>query len=226
MAQYDWAGALVRTIAAEVRRHRQRRGLSTQGLADACAELGYPIKRQVLTNLENGRRDAVPVPELLVLGKALGVPPALLVFPVGEALSCEPLPNQSRPLWDAVQWFAGFAPYPANPDADARSSFEADHLLDEWEEGASALIAYTREDRLIETWRRDREKIASTRRELVNTSDKNVQKMLAAVIEDREQMLRDTENEIRKCRSEMRNANISVRPLPEQLAHLEEITGK
>ncbi|MCC5697220.1 hypothetical protein LH612_29105, partial [Klebsiella pneumoniae] len=71
----------------------------------------------------------------------------------------------------------------------------------------------------------DREKIASTRRELVNTSDKNVQKMLAAVIEDREQMLRDTENEIRKCRSEMRNANISVRPLPEQLAHLEEITG-
>src|SRR5690606_40487806 len=34
------------------------------------------------------RRDAVPVPELLVLGKALGVPPALLVFPVGEYQQC------------------------------------------------------------------------------------------------------------------------------------------
>ena len=214
--------ALVRTIA-EVRRHRQRRGLTLR--------TRRRLRRTRVSDQTPGSPtwrtadDAVPVPELLVLGKALGVPPALLVFPVGEALSCEPLPNQSRPLWDAVQWFAGFAPYPANPDADARSSFEADHLLDEWEEGASALIAYTREDRLIETWRRDREKIASTRRELVNTSDKNVQKMLAAVIEDREQMLRDTENEIRKCRSEMRNANISVRPLPEQLAHLEEITG-
>ncbi|MEU5847414.1 helix-turn-helix transcriptional regulator [Saccharopolyspora shandongensis] len=221
MAQHDWAGSLVHTVSSEIRRHRQRRGLSTQGLADACEQLGYPIKRQVLANLENGRREAISVPELLVLGKALGVPPALLVFPVGEALSCEPLPGQSRPLWDVLRWFGGFEPYPANPDPGTRSSFEADRSLDEWEEGARALVAYAREDRLIETWRRDHDKIASTRRELAESDDERMRKILASVMDDREQMLRETEEELRKCRDAMRQASMAVRPLPEQLSHIE-----
>ncbi|MEV5537480.1 helix-turn-helix transcriptional regulator [Saccharopolyspora shandongensis] len=223
MAQQDWAGSLVHTVAGEVRRHRQQRGLSTQGLADACEQLGYPIKRQVLANLESGRREAISVPELLVLGRALGVPPALLVFPVGEALSCEPLPNQSRPLWETLQWFGGFSPYPVHPDANARPPFEADRSLDEWEAGATALIWYTKEDRLIESWHRDREKIATTRRELIDTEPEDIRKMLADVIDDRERMLRDAEEEIRKCRNEMRNESIKVRPLPEKLTHIEEV---
>lgn len=224
MAQPDWAGSLVSTVASELRKHRQRRGLSTQGLADACEQLGYPIKRQVLANLENGRRDAVSVPELLVLGKALGVPPALLVFPVGEALSCEPLPEQTRPLWESLQWFGGFAPYPAHPNTDARPAFEADHLLDEWEESASALVLYTKEDRFIEAWHRDREKVTSTRRELAASDDESMRKTLGDVMNDREQMLRDIEDEIRKCRRAMQHAGVAVRPLPDQLSHIEQET--
>lgn len=95
------------TIANEVRRVRQQRGVSAQKLADRCAELGAPIPRTVLSNLENGRRGNVTVAELLVLAAALDVPPATLVFPVGHQATVEMLPGVNRAPMDAVDWVSG-----------------------------------------------------------------------------------------------------------------------
>ena len=56
--------------------------MSAQALADRCAELGMPsLKRQAITNLENGRRGMVTVEELLVLAQALDTSPVTLLMP-------------------------------------------------------------------------------------------------------------------------------------------------
>jgi transcriptional regulator with XRE-family HTH domain len=112
----DWSIGLARVIAGEVRRYRQAAGLSTQRLADRCAELGLPLRRSVLANLESGRRDSVSVAELLVLAAALGVAPVLLVLPVGRAVLSEVLPRSHTDTWSAAEWFCGRANKPFGDD--------------------------------------------------------------------------------------------------------------
>lgn len=103
----DWPRRLSASIAAEVRRYRLERGMSTQQLADACAALGHPIARAVLSNLENGRRENVSIAELLVIAKALDIEPIFLMFPLGYEDTVEVLPGQTVATVDAVRWVAG-----------------------------------------------------------------------------------------------------------------------
>lgn len=103
----DWATRLAQTIAGEVRRHRQRRKMSAQQLSDRCAELGMPIQRSVLANLESGRRTTVNVAEVLVLAAALDVSPGELIFPVGYSQVVEILPRDKREPLFGIDWIAG-----------------------------------------------------------------------------------------------------------------------
>ncbi|WBC13451.1 helix-turn-helix transcriptional regulator [Micromonospora sp. WMMA1998] len=112
MTQPNWSARLVRSIASEVKRHREAQDMSAQRLADRCAELGQPIPRSVLANLESGRREALSVPELLVLAEALGVPPIALLVPVGHADQVEALPGVSVSTSDALAWLTGDKPLP------------------------------------------------------------------------------------------------------------------
>lgn len=105
----DWSAGLALAIAGEVRRHRQAQGLSAQQLADRCAAIGMPIQRSVLANLESGRRTTVTVAEVLVLAHALGVPPGVLMFPVGHKQQCEVLPGGYLEPDFAVDWLSGRA---------------------------------------------------------------------------------------------------------------------
>lgn len=81
--------------------------MSAQQLSDACKNLGLPFSRSALANFESGRRPTISVAEVMVLGKALGVPPIELIFPVGQQDEVEVLPGQNLPPWVALQWFAG-----------------------------------------------------------------------------------------------------------------------
>ncbi|GAA3853904.1 hypothetical protein GCM10023084_05180 [Streptomyces lacrimifluminis] len=103
----DWSTRLALSVAREVRRHRQSQGLSAQQLADRCTEVGMPIQRSVLANLESGRRTTVTIAEVLVLAAALNVPPAALVFPVGRTDVVEALPGKEIDPLNAVEWFSG-----------------------------------------------------------------------------------------------------------------------
>ncbi|MBO0917504.1 helix-turn-helix domain-containing protein [Streptomyces laculatispora] len=103
----DWSTRLALSIAAEVRRHRQAQGLSAQQLSDRCAAIGMPIQRSVLANLESGRRTTVTVAEVLVLAHALGVPPGVLMFPVGHESQSESLPGGYMEPYAAVEWISG-----------------------------------------------------------------------------------------------------------------------
>lgn len=77
--------------------------MSAQDLADETERLGHPIGRSVLANLENGRRPTLSVAELIVLAKALRVPPLLLLFPVGHVEEVELPPHGKVSTWFASQ---------------------------------------------------------------------------------------------------------------------------
>lgn len=107
----DWSARLALSVAREVRRHRQAQGLSAQQLSDRCAAVGMPIQRSVLANLESGRRTTVTIAEVLVLARALGVPPGVLIFPVGYERQVEVLPGARQEPLVALDWLSGFTAF-------------------------------------------------------------------------------------------------------------------
>jgi hypothetical protein len=82
--------------------------MSAQDLADACEEIGYPIPRNVIANMESGRRASIPLVEVMVLAQALRTYPICLLYPVGYIDKVQQLPYQ-HPMrtWDAMHWFTG-----------------------------------------------------------------------------------------------------------------------
>ncbi|SED25953.1 Helix-turn-helix domain-containing protein [Streptomyces sp. 2231.1] len=118
----DWAARLALSVAQEVRRHRHAQGLSAQQLADRCAEIGMPIQRSVLANLESGRRTTINLAEVLVLAFALQVPPGVLMFPVGYEQDVEVLPDAWVEPATAIDWLAGNAFFTTESGANAYSS--------------------------------------------------------------------------------------------------------
>ena len=107
-------------IAHRVRELRKARGWSAQKLADRIAEHGYEgLDRNVIANLENGRRLTVSVEEWLVLSLALDVAPIHLLVPFTD----------DRVLvghWDieadaARDWIRGASPHPAQDERTFRT---------------------------------------------------------------------------------------------------------
>lgn len=133
-----WAPGLTAAIARQLQRIRAERGMSAQQLADATAELGHPVARSVIANLESGRRDTVSVAELIVLARALRIPPLLLALPIGRAATFELLPGTEVDTWLAAKWFAGDGAFPGESFAGSNNSvikdFRAqDQALEEWQ---------------------------------------------------------------------------------------------
>lgn len=116
--QATWAARITRAIAGEIRQRRKARGMSAEDLAAACADLGMPIPRSTLADLENGRRASISVAEWLAIAAALDVPPVMLLCPVGTADTAEVLPGTEAPAFRAAQWVAGEAPlrHPGHAD--------------------------------------------------------------------------------------------------------------
>lgn len=84
--------------------------MSAQHLADACADLGHPIPRNVIANMESGRRSTLPLVDVLVLAAALETPPVLLLYPLGHADEVQKLPlTDPVSTWEALHWFTGEA---------------------------------------------------------------------------------------------------------------------
>src|SRR5262249_2998643 len=138
--QTPWAARITRSIAGEIRQRRKARGMSAEDLAAACTDLGMPIPRSTLADLENGRRASISVAEWLAIAAALDVPPVMLLCPVGTAETAEVLPGAEAPAFRAAQWVAGEAPL--------RHPGRADVLTD-WRPAAgpgAPLLAYRLND--------------------------------------------------------------------------------
>ena len=106
-------------------------------------ELGVPIRRSVLANLESGRRSTLSVAELLVLARALGVAPLMLLFPIGAAETIEVLPGEEVPVFAAARWFTGERPWPDGTENAAES----------WWSGSFPAIAFREHAKLAEDHR-------------------------------------------------------------------------
>lgn len=103
----------VRSIASQVRRLRTERGMSAKQLAERCAELGVPdLERNVIANLENGRRRAVSVDELLALAVALDTSPVVLMFDFGVHDPAAVTPTVEAHPHLVWKWFRGEDPLP------------------------------------------------------------------------------------------------------------------
>ncbi|HEY6796651.1 MAG TPA: helix-turn-helix transcriptional regulator [Kineosporiaceae bacterium] len=110
------------SIASQIDHWRGVRGLSAQKLADRTAELGFPVPRNTIANLENNRRTTITVAELFVLAFALDVPVVMLLLPVGRATQVEIVPGEHVPIYEAVSRVAGdptMIGYPRSPEYTA-----------------------------------------------------------------------------------------------------------
>ncbi|MFJ7198027.1 MULTISPECIES: helix-turn-helix domain-containing protein [unclassified Streptomyces] len=104
----EWVDRVQANVAGEVRRRRKEMGWSAQELADRCEDLGHPIPRNVIANMESGRRAGLPLVDVIVLAAALETYPACLIFPVGYVDRTQELPFQALvPTWDALRRFTG-----------------------------------------------------------------------------------------------------------------------
>jgi transcriptional regulator with XRE-family HTH domain len=106
----------VETIARRVREVRRRRGLSAAQLAERLREVGIPWDRNIVANLETGRRASVDVGELLALADALNVAPVHLLIPPNEPDEGERLyqvtPTRAAPVPLVRAWARGELPLP------------------------------------------------------------------------------------------------------------------
>lgn len=220
-----WLQGLARAVATEVRRHRQRLNLSAQALSDRCAELGYSMPRSVLANLENGRRENVTLAELLILGKALGVPPSLLVFPVGETMMAEPLPGAERPTWSAYKWFTGVDPFPASQDPMS-NGLHIDGDKNEWSETSLPMLMWSEEDTFVDQWRETRDEIDRRTKDAARHEDDEVRQLHLDLVDRAKKNLAQIESNLRGVRQDIRDLGAITRPLPEELAHIEKEKSK
>ncbi len=101
-----WADALVKRAGEAAKTLRGKR--SAKWLSDRTAELGYRLSPQVIARLDSGRRAGhLEVAELMVLARALGVAPVLLLFPFLLDGPVEVLPGVEAPSGMALRWFTG-----------------------------------------------------------------------------------------------------------------------
>lgn len=103
-----WPESLTARIGRRIARFRQERRLSAQQLSDALHErLKVDMKRTVIGGIEAGTRKNVSVSEIFAIAYVLGIPPILLLVPVGEPGEFEILPGISTDPWTAANWLAG-----------------------------------------------------------------------------------------------------------------------
>lgn len=191
--------------------------MSAQVLADRCAHLGHPLARSVIAKLEKGHRQSVTVADVLVLARALGVPPLVLMLPIGAEETTELLPDQKVPTWASARWITGEGRFPADdPPWD-----DPERGTQERRDGPSglALIVIHREhDGLVErllslTHRLDAERVSAA----VAKTDGGQAEAAADRLYAAERVL------AQHRRYHMRERGVTPPPLPEALRYVDRI---
>lgn len=112
LAGDTWGERFILRVAARIRDTRRAQGYSVRELAERTKTLGHEVTRQVLVNLEAGRRGSLSIDDLFVIAHALAVNPLFLVFDQSQmGRPNEVLPDLLVPEWMGMQW-ARSAPGP------------------------------------------------------------------------------------------------------------------
>ena len=226
--------ALSDVVAEQIRRRRNSLGLTRHDLAKRCKDLGVPeLTYASLTNIETGRKEngqrrrLVTVEELATIARALGIPPVLLLFPVGRTQEMELLPGQAVPPGAALAWFTGERCYPSEgipqgavdeatglPEWYANGLPEWCAALDaNWEQAAAPVALWRQHAAQVRRWSQapaearrkdDGEDVteAEFRARLANTQ-------------------RAAEQELQRTRDMMRMLGLTPPALPDELQHVD-----
>lgn len=87
----QFAEMVSRSVMGRVTEARKKAGLSGAALAQACTEAGLPMPRNVVANLESGRRTTLTVAELATFAHVLDVPLVELLYGVDSLSDASPL---------------------------------------------------------------------------------------------------------------------------------------
>ncbi|WP_142394489.1 helix-turn-helix domain-containing protein [Mycobacterium kansasii] len=112
MSSEEWERSMTERIGGAIKALRGKKR-SAQWLADRTEELGYPIGRATVSEIETGRRRSVTVAELLILARALNTSPVSLLFPdPSDEITnlVEVVPGNEVTGFQAAQWFSGERP--------------------------------------------------------------------------------------------------------------------
>lgn len=222
MAQIaDWNVRTAAQIGARVARFRKQprngRPMSTQTLADRMTALGHPMDRTVLVKLEKGGRQSVTVAELVVLAKALGVPPIALIYSPGWEDEAEALPGHTVPVWNAMKWFAGEQPL-ANPGGEGVAPEE----LRELREDRAGLESYRWHDQYVADWRADHAAAEKAREQAEKAATDTERAALLDQAKTREQLAETRLAPLHAARSRLREHGMRLPELPEELQHIDD----
>lgn len=132
----EWRREFVERVGKAVQAARGKR--SAQWLADRTAEIGTPISRTAISNLENGRKGTIDLADLTVLAAALRVPPVQLIFPDLIDGPVEVIPNVTVDSHEAMAWFTGedwaessrTTPVMRHLDMDADGNFNDEQIAE------------------------------------------------------------------------------------------------
>lgn len=119
------------TVAANVRRHRERQGMSTYDLARKLSDGGRPVAPSALSKIERAER-RVDVGDLMALAVALDVPPVTLLLPASLRGDVEITGADRVNSRRVLRWSQGREPlrYPTEADdEESRARFLAMWLI-------------------------------------------------------------------------------------------------
>lgn len=200
-----WSETLAATVGARVARYRRERGLTAQQLsAELLSALDVDMKRTVIGGLESGTRKAVALSEVLALAYVLGVPPLLLMTPLGERGDVEAVPGLTGDTWDVARWVTGEAPPPGGGLPD-----------EHWRRNVDLLALYREHQGKEDEWRRE------TRVGVVADSDDELQREWAVEWDRVRERRREIEGSLRLIRRAIRGRGDLPPALPDVLAHLD-----
>lgn len=217
----EWAAQIAKQVGRQVAHYRAqvqdpkgKRGITAQALAERCNQLGLPLDRAVIAKLEKGMRQTITVGELLILARALGVPPLHLTLPIGSEDVAEILPGEPVDTWAAAKWFTG----------------ESDRLPGDTEatQDTETASLYREHDRLFKAYWHHQKTILM----IVGTSDPELRKHRAEKdpdvvdahrIRSAEEAMREIEDGIRFVRQCMRDLGLKPPLLGPECAYIESV---
>lgn len=209
------SGPAASQVAQNIERVRKARQMKQKDVSDRLREAGRPMLATVVSKVERGER-RIDVDDLVAFGRALRVPPLLLLYPLGEAEDVEVLKGQCVPTWAAIQWFIGEGRFPSEriPRGEVDQATGLPEWYEDpeegWEEGAAPVTLWRQHSEQVAEWF---EVPARTRRlRLHEEEDMNERVRLWAGIE----------KAILQTRATMRMRGLKPPLLPEELADLEQ----
>lgn len=209
LSSNEWAAEIAKRVGQRVAHYRAqvpgektKRGITAQALADRCTSLGMTMDRTVIAKLEKGARQTITVGELIVLARALGVPPVVLLFDIGGSESTEILPGREADTWAALAWFTGEAgELPGVPGSAL-------------EEGTEAVRLFRRHERLVAEWSDSNRQLQRLFVTTPNSPEANIVRLAS-------QSLQSLGDALREVRGQMRRRGLTPPRLQAELAYVD-----